>query len=138
MNMKNLRKMRGFTMIELVIVIAILGILAAFALPRFANMTTEANAAARAGVVGALNSALGIAKAKSYASNNVTVTLDGGAAITLTAVGGDLLGTTTCADAVAGLLSNTSGLSIAGTDIDGGCTLTGSGYTVTVDATGAN
>ena len=36
------RKEKGFTLIELVMVIVILGILAAFALPRFADLGGEA------------------------------------------------------------------------------------------------
>lgn len=51
----------GFTLIELVIVIAILAILAAFALPRFVNLTTQARVATLQGVAGALNSAAAMA-----------------------------------------------------------------------------
>jgi len=51
-------------MIELIMVIVILGILAAFALPRFADFGTDAKAAAVQGVGGAVKSAAAIAHAQ--------------------------------------------------------------------------
>ena len=54
------RIQRGFTLIELVMVIVILGVLAAIAIPKFIDMRGQANAAALAGVAGALSSAAAI------------------------------------------------------------------------------
>jgi len=50
------RRQRGFTLIELVVVIALLAILAAFAIPRYAGLEREARSATILGVAGSIRS----------------------------------------------------------------------------------
>jgi len=55
-----MKKSKGFTLIELMIVVAIIGILAAVAIPKFANLIRQANEASCKGNLGAIRSALSI------------------------------------------------------------------------------
>lgn len=59
----------GFTLIELVVVITILGILAAFAIPRFASLETEARIAAIQGLAGSVRSSAALAHSLSLTQN---------------------------------------------------------------------
>ncbi|MBT1118827.1 type II secretion system protein [Stutzerimonas nitrititolerans] len=74
------KQQSGFTMIELIMVIVVLGILAAFALPRFANFSGDARLAAMQGAAGAVKSASAIVHAAALAdpktASNGTISVE--------------------------------------------------------------
>ncbi len=68
----------GFTLIELVIVIVILGILAAVAIPKYEDMREQARTAAMKGQLGAIRSAVAIQYARNALNGAATFpTLNG-------------------------------------------------------------
>ncbi len=58
--MISMKSHRGFTLIELVIVLVILGLLASVAIPRYFDLQRDAEVAANLGWIGGLRSAIGI------------------------------------------------------------------------------
>lgn len=85
--MKTIKKQKGFTLIELIIVVIILGILAVTAAPKFLDASSDAQEAAIDGVRGSLQAAVQIVRSRARldskgsdaydGTDDETVTLDG-------------------------------------------------------------
>jgi len=77
--MRSRTRNQGFTLIELVVVITILGILAAFAVPRFTSLSSSARVAAISSFAGSLQSAAALAHAQYLAAGNspTSITMEG-------------------------------------------------------------
>jgi len=76
-------KARGFTLIELVVVITILGILAAFAIPKFVALDQQARFATVTGLGGSVKSAAALARSLSMATGITTTANMEGTLVTL-------------------------------------------------------
>jgi MSHA pilin protein MshA len=119
--MNNVRHTRGFTLIELVVVIVILGILAAFAIPRFVDLQKEARYGALKGMEGSIRAAAALAHAKSLVSSagpTDSISMEGA---TITMVNHY---PTADAAGIVKALQDTSGFAASGGGAGAGATLT--------------
>lgn len=121
-----MKNQNGFTLIELVIVIVLLGVLAAIAVPRFVNLQDDALLAQRNATAAAISSAMNINYA-ACAVNNFTVV-----------PGGDCRAVTACTNAVVEPLLANAGTSLTDYTVGGAAIPTGNGsvQTCTLERTG--
>ena len=84
---------QGFTLVELVVVLVVLGILAAVAIPKYVSYTTEARTAALNGLAGAIRSSVALVQSRYVATGQTTspVTLaDGSNVVVSTGANGGI------------------------------------------------
>ncbi|MBI3804803.1 MAG: prepilin-type N-terminal cleavage/methylation domain-containing protein [Nitrospirae bacterium] len=106
---------KGFTLVELVLVIVVLGILAAFAVPKFIDVAKNARIASINGFAGGLRSAVAVVKTQYMVvgTNTTPVTMADGSTVAVGIAGAAAGVPTGAAAGIGAALNDTSGFTAA-------------------------
>ncbi|MDC4228070.1 MAG: prepilin-type N-terminal cleavage/methylation domain-containing protein [Candidatus Manganitrophus sp.] len=112
--MKTLKNEKGFTLVELVIVIVVLGLLAAFAVPKFISVTAAARTASVNGFAGGLRAAVAVVRSQYMVTGQTTspVTMADGSTVAVGTLGAAAGVPTGAAAGIGAAMNDMSGFTV--------------------------